>query len=269
MIRCILSLLLILLLPSPSPAAGFDFSPYAEMLNNYLSINRQIHNIPVNTIDYARMDLEQSAKGSTWRKMLADLARFDPTSIADRNQRMAFWINVYNIAAIKTILDHWPVDSIRSSKIHWFGYPWKQEIILVGGREYSLYQIEFEQLVEGFRDLRVHLGINCASASCVDLLPEPFSGEKLDDQLRYQGERLAMQRKKGLAINRETGVVKVSKVFDFDKEHFDRWAGGAVNFLLPYTSTEDRAFLQDGEFELEYLDYDWTVNDSGQAAPRP
>lgn len=268
MLRSVLGLMLVLILPTAPLAASFDFAPYAKLLGTYLSVNRQIHGIPANTLDYARLNREQSAKGSDWRLLLAALADFDPQSMTERNERMAFWINVYNIAAIKTILDHWPVDSITSSKIHWLGSPWKRDIILVGGQDYSLYQIEYDQLVEGFRDLRVHLGINCASTSCVDLLPEPYSADKLDAQLQAQGERLARQPQKGLVINRETGVVKISKIFDFDKKHFDRWTNGAVNFLLPYADPGDRAFLQRGDFELDYLDYDWTVNDSGRAPPR-
>jgi len=268
MIRIFLGLMLVLAVPVAVSAASFDFSGYARLLNAYLVPDRIINGIPTNTIDYTRMDEEQAGKGSEWRLLLAALARFDPASITDRDERMAFWLNVYNIAAIKTILDHWPVASIRSSKIHWLGSPWKRKIILVGGREYSLHQVEFEQLIEGFHDLRAHLGINCASASCVDLLPEPFSGERLDSQLQFQGERFARQPQKGLSINRVTGVVMVSKIFDFDQEHFDRWGGGAVNFLRTYASPEDGSYLAGDEFELEYLDYDWTVNDLAKSIAR-
>ncbi len=249
------------LFPS-SAMAAFDFADYQALLDTYLLPDRTIHSIPVNVLDYARMKAEQEQPGSPWRSLLGALAGFDPSQLADRDERMAFWINVYNIAAIKTLLDHYPVDSIRSRKIHWLGLPWKRDVILVGGRPYSLHQIEFDLLVEGFRDLRAHLGINCASVSCADLRPEAYRGEVLDRQLREQGERLAAQVAKGLRIDLRRGLVHVSQIFKFDREHFDAWAGGAIPFLIPYLpSGEERSFLEQGRFDLEYLEYDWTAND--------
>jgi len=257
--------LLTLVCVMPNSAFGFDFSPYGRILDRYLSTGQAIHGIPVNTLDYQAL-AEQAGPGSDWKLLLGTLAAFDPAVLADRDQRMAFWINVYNIAAIKTILDHWPVDSIRSRAIDWLGSPWKDPVIRVGGRDYSLQQIEFDRLVDGFDDLRPHLGINCASTSCVDLRQTPYSGENLDAQLRQQGERLAKQPEKGLKIDRQAGRVAISRIFDFDAGHFKQLAGGAIPFLLNYvTDPADRDYLQQGEYQLELLDYDWTLNDIRRA----
>ncbi|GAB4561683.1 MAG: DUF547 domain-containing protein [Geothermobacteraceae bacterium] len=258
-----LFLALLLLSPPFAEAATFDFSPWGRLLERHLSENREIHAIPANTLDYQALAGEAGQPGGDWQTLLRQLETFNPAAISDRNERMAFWINIYNIAAIKTILDHWPVDSIRSRSINWLKSPWKTEIITVGGRRYSLHQIEFDQLVEGFHDLRAHLGINCASTSCVDLLPVPFSGPELDRQLQQQGERLANQPAKGLAIDMDRRLVRISRIFDFDAEHFDAWAGGGIRFLLPYVrDPKARAFLESGNYRVEFLDYDWTLNDT-------
>lgn len=257
--------LLTLVCVIPNSAFGFDFSPYGRILDRYLSTGQTIHGTPVNTLDYQAL-AEQAGPGSDWKLLLGALAAFEPASLADREQRMAFWINVYNIAAIKTILDHWPVDSIRSRTIDWLGSPWQDNIIRVGGRDYSLQQIEFDQLIDGFNDLRPHLGINCASTSCVDLAKAPYSGADLDRQLQRQGELLVKQPEKGLKIDRQAGRVAISRIFDFDAGHFNRLAGGAIPFLLDYvTEPADRDYLQRGNYDLEFLDYDWTLNDTRQA----
>jgi len=220
-------LLLMLVVASPVLAAGFDFAPNRRILDRHLSIDRKIHGIPVNTLDDQAL-AEQAGPGSDWKLLLGTLAAFDPAVFSDRVQRMAFWINVYNIAAIKTILDHWPVD--------------------------------------GFGELRPHLGINCASTSCVDLRQTPYSGVNLDTQLRQQGERLAKQPEKGLKIDRQAGQVAISRIFDFDAGHFKQLAGGAIPFLLNYvTDPADRDYLQQGEYQLELLGYDWTLNDTRRA----
>lgn len=117
---------------------------------------------------------------------------------------------MYNIAAIKTVVDHYPVDSIRSRKINWLGPPWSGKAITVGGQDYSLEEIEFGKLVERFKDLRVHFGTNCASVSCVDLLPVPFRAETLDRQLEVQGRRFLENQRKGMRIDRKEHKVYLS-----------------------------------------------------------
>lgn len=251
---------LALFFPLAAPAAPFDFSDYGALLERYVTVDRRIDGIAVNLIDYAAMQREQYVEGSDWRRLLQGLERFDPEGLAG-NEGKAFWINVYNIAAIEAILAHYPVESIRSRSIRWLKQPWKKLGIVVGGEFYSLHRIEFEVLIETYRDLRIHFGINCASLSCPDLRPEPYLPEVLDRQLDEQGERFARQRSKGLEVDRQRNVVRVSQIFRFDREHFDAWAGGAIPFLLSFVKEEGmRAYLRQGAFELEYLDYDWSLN---------
>jgi hypothetical protein len=247
--------------PALTRGADFTYVQYETLLKRYVKSNVKINGITINAVDYAALKKDASSPDSPYSKLLRELAAFDPASLASRKEKMAFWINVYNIAAIKTIVDHYPVDSIRSRKVNWLGLPWKQKAITVGNREYSLAEIEFDLLVEGFRDLRVHFGINCASVSCVDLLEEPFRADKLDHQLEAQGKRFLADAKKGMRIDRTENRVHLSQVFKFDKKHFEAYAGGALQFILPYVPEADRKYLQSGKYTVEFLDYDWNAND--------
>lgn len=86
--------------------------------------------------------------------------------------------------------------------------------------------------------------------------------------LQRQGERLARQPAKGLRIDRKKNLVYVSKIFDFDEVQFAFWAGGAIPFLLPdVTNPADRSYLETGRFRLNFLDYNWTLNDTRSADP--
>jgi hypothetical protein len=69
------------------------------------------------------------------------------------------------------------------------------------------------------RDLRVHFGINCASVSCVDLLPVPFRAEALDRQLEELERRFLENQRKGMRIDRKEHKVYLSQVIKFDKEN--------------------------------------------------
>jgi hypothetical protein len=250
-----------LCIPLVAQGADFSYAQYKTLLEQHVKLGMTIDGIAAAVVDYSALATEANKPDAAYSRLLTELAAFDPASLGSPVERMAFWTNVYNIAAIKTIVDHYPVDSIRSWKIQWLGLPWNRKAITVGGREYSLEEIEFDQLVEGFKDLRVHFGVNCASVSCVDLLAEPFRADRLDRQLEEQGKRFLADQKKGMRIDRNKSTVYLSQVFKFDKKHFEAYAGNAVKFILPYVSEADREYLQSGKYDIEYLDYDWNAND--------
>ena len=261
-ISSILALCFITGAPSLAIGADFSYAQYEALLKQYMRPHVTINGISVNALDYSALARDASQPNSSYSLLLKELAAFDTSMLQSREEKMAFWINVYNIAAIKTIVDYYPVDSIRSRKINWLGIPWGRKVITVGGRQYSLEEIEYSKLIEAFKDLRIHFGINCASVSCVDLRTEPYRAVVLFKELEEQGRHFLENSKKGMQIDRAGKTVYLSQIFKFDKKHFDSYAGGAIKFILPYLTEQDREFLRSGKFDVEYLDYDWLANDS-------
>lgn len=252
-------------LPATAAGADFDYTHYETVLKRYLKTGVKIDGIPVNAVDYASLSAEAKRPGSDYQLLLKELAAFNQETMKSREEKIAFWINVYNIGAIKTILDFYPVDSIRSRRINLFGSPWGREVITVGGREYSLGEIENDILLERFKDLRIHFGINCASVSCVNLSLEPYRADSLFKQLEEQGRHFLAGKEKGMFIDRNRNIVYLSQIFKFDKRHFDEIGGGALNFILPYVPPDALETLKKGKFNMEYLDYNWNANDSKNA----
>jgi len=241
--------------------ARFDYSPYGRILDQYSRPGVRIDGLTVTAVDYGALAAASKKPDSDYSLLLKALERFNPDTLEGREEKMAFWINVYNIAAMKMIVDHYPVDSIRSRAINWLGLPWSIKIITVGGREYSLGQIENERLLDAFRDLRIHFAINCASVSCVNLAPKPYRGGTLSRQLDDQGRLFLADPQKGLRLERSGKVIYLSQIFKFDRRRFDGIAGGALGFVAPYLPPADRAFLKQEAVTIEYLDYNWKTND--------
>jgi len=252
---------LLLLVPATAIGGDFNYTRYESLLKRHVRTGMKIDGITVNAIDYAALVRESKNPNSDYSLLLSDLASFNPALLKSKEEKIAFWVNVYNIGAMKTIVDHYPVDSIRSKKINWLGLPWNRKVITVGGREYSLAEIENDVLLDGLKDLRIHFGINCASVSCADLLAVPYRATTLFSQLEEQGRRLMTDRKKGLLIDRDKKTAYLSQIFKFDKRHFDTFGGGALAFIKPYLSAADRAAMETGGLKLDYLEYDWNAND--------
>lgn len=252
-----------------------DFTPFQEILDRYLTPDSVIDTVPVNVLDYARMSRDSREPASPWQRQLAALAEFSPRTLRGREERLAFWINVYNIGAIKMVLDHWPVDSIRAVKIHLLKNPWQKKIIIVGGRSYSLHEIEHDILLGRLREPLAHFAIVCASVSCPDLSPRIYAATpprhrfsammvdpaRLESRLRRQAALFLQNGKKGLKIDRKTATVFFSRIFQFDKKSFPNGARSAVPLIVPLlTDRDDAAYLLAGNYRIAYLDYNWRLN---------
>ena len=102
---------------------------------------------------------------------------------AKRESQLAFWINAYNAVTIRGILREYPTTSIRSHTPRLFGYHiWKDLKLYVGGKPYSLDQIEYEVLRQ-MDEPRIHFATVCASISYPNLLNEAYVPGELEIQL--------------------------------------------------------------------------------------
>jgi len=220
----------------------------------------QIENYSVSAVDYKGIYREKDNNESTYRKIISSLETFDPKTLSQRDEKIAFWINAYNIGAIKMIIDHYPVESIRSRKISWIKNPWDREIITIGGKKYSLKEIEHGILLGKYSEPMAHFAIVCASLSCPDLSKKVYRGEELKDRLIIQAQNFLLNKAKGLKIDREKKVVYFSQIFKFDKKSFPDATESAVPFIIRFIDKEDRKYLAQGNFKHKYLEYDWSLN---------
>lgn len=189
---------------------------------------------------------------------LARVAAADLASL-DADHLMALLINAYNALTIRSILDHWPVDSIRD-----IDGVWTDIEHTVGGHELTLDAIEHNLLRPFFQDPRIHFAVNCASASCAPLPPWAYTGEALEEQLEER-TRAFLSAPANVRVEGET--LLLSKYFewygeDFTKEDWEPRADTIPAFVARYTRPEVQRFLEarDGPPAIEFLDYDWSLN---------
>lgn len=255
----ILALFFVLTLAATAHA-DFDYSGYSVFLKAYVKEGKTIDGTKVNAVAYAAIARGRVDAASVYHKLLAQLAGFDPEGLSSPEEKVAFWINAYNIAAIKLVVDNYPVDSIRAMKINFFTIPWNKDVLAVGGKEYSLDAIEHKILEGALHEPRSHFAIVCASVSCPDLSPEPYRADGLDGRLDAAAKAF-INGPKGMRVDRAIGVVRVSKIFDWGKDDFEK-VGGVKKILLWYIDKlDDRAYIKEGRYKLKYLDYDWKLND--------
>ena len=105
---------LMTLLSSPS-AHAFDFSTWDGLLKRYVA-PQTINSVYLNAVDYKKLGKDQA-----WGTLVKNLEKVSLSSLKTREEKLAFWINVYNIMAAKMVLDHYPVDSIKDAGRSFYG----------------------------------------------------------------------------------------------------------------------------------------------------
>lgn len=253
----LLAALAVVLLGARADASGLDLALWGQILERHTQATEDLARVRV---DYAGL---RGPGQADWQRLLDSLASADPDALASRNDRLAFWVNAYNILAIDVVLKAYPLESIRDAG-SFFSPVWKRPAGRVGGRTLSLDAIEHE-IVRPMGDPRTHVALVCASLSCPALLREPWRGESLDAQLDAHLRQWLADPRKGARLDRGSATLHLSKIFDWFDDDFAA-AGGVLAFVTPYLPADDRAWLEarrkeGGRIRLDHFDYDWSLND--------
>ena len=260
--------LLILACATLARAQGFDHSHAAwhALLAKHV---KPFNNGNASAVDYTAIKVEQAA-------LKAYLGTLKAVSEADygkwsRPQRLAFLINAYNAFTVELILSKYhDLESIKDLGSV-FSSPWKKKFFSLLGQERSLDDIEHGMIRApgAFDDPRIHVGVVCASIGCPMLRPEAFTPEKLDAQLDDGMKRFLADGTRN-RHDAASGRLLVSKIFDwYGKEYenghksYDSLKTTFARHAAQLAATpEAQAKVRSGDYKLEFLDYDWKLNDS-------
>lgn len=205
---------------------------------------------------------------------LALMAAVDPDVVnrASREEQLAFWINAYNACMLRLVADNYPIQKsgglfsrIRNAVA---GRPansvWQIPDVFstkhctIAGEDRSQDDIE-HSIIRPMGEPRIHFAVNCAAISCPVLWPEAYVAGRLDEQLDRAVRRL-VESPEHFAV--EGSTIRLNKVLDWFKDDFGG-TEGLRTFFAPYLSDEAAALIVDPSSDIDFFDYDWTLNDTG------
>ena len=178
-----------------------------------------------------------------------------------RDEQKAFWINLYNAVTVRTVLEHYPVRSIREIDISpgmFTAGPWGKKMVSIEGVDLSLDDIEHRILRPIWQDNRIHYAVNCASLGCPDLWPVVFTPENMEANLDRAATKF-INSPRGVFI--EGGRMRVSKIYEWYDEDFGGSDEGVVEHLLKYAR---KPLVREINRRLGSIktDYEWDLNDA-------
>ena len=208
---------------------------WASLLEKYVDVMGNINYSGIKD-DIAKLDA-----------YLAKMAQNSPANNWTKNEKLAYYINLYNAATVKLIVDHYPVKSIKDIPNRW-----KKKWIKVGSETTSLNDIEHEVLRK-MNEPRIHFAINCASYSCPKLLNVPFTPQSMERLLT----KTAVDFVNDKTRNRfGDGFAQLSRIFKWYKGDFTE-NGKLLDYINQYL---DNPIGKNSK--IEYLDYDWSLNEA-------
>jgi hypothetical protein len=242
-IRSLLLLILLSVANMQAYAAEPNWQPYAELLNKYV-VSKPHEKGTLHWVNYS-----QIKNDALFQKVVSTIENYPIAKLESQPEKLAFYINAYNILAIKMVVDHWPLKSIKKIS-SLFNPVWQQSAGKIGGQTVSLQFLE-DEIIRTMGEPRVHFALNCASISCPNLRREPYTASELNQQLQEQTLQFLNDPYKGLKMGKNR--IRVSKIFKWFEDDFEK-SGGVDNFIAQYRdefkNTDIRANIR----------YNWTVN---------
>jgi len=257
--------------PKPHPAVSFH-NKCANILGNYVD-------------DKGMVDYKTLKRNRLALKTLLD--EFDNLDTNEYNSwpkedKIAFWLNAYNIQMLKIITTNYPIKSSRIRRVFWpptsirhIRGIWDKYKFIVMDEEFTLAEIEQRFFRKGFDKPRVFLAISHASLSSPPLRNEPYCGRKLHEQLDDQAKNF-LSSSLAFRIDREKQRVYLSAIFQStwygnefiskygtDKKFKDQapTVRAVLNFVTNYISEQDVSFLEVENYSVKYINYDWRLNE--------
>lgn len=240
--------------PAQDRLNAYSDEPYAAVLDaavvegnvNYAAITPQLEdqlNIYLNAV--ARFGPEQT-----------------PEQFPTVDAELAYYLNAYNALMLKLWLDKGARDADRDDHVQWltwFTLPqWK-----VDGNSMNLHHLEQRLIRPRYEEPRIHAALVCGAVDCPPLRDEPYTSEKLEQQLSDQMNTwLTDPSNDGLQI-RDDGKVYLSAIFGWYRDDF-RATGGLDAMLSRYLPDEDprksQALDAAKNNRLNFMSYDWSIN---------
>ncbi|MEG4943016.1 DUF547 domain-containing protein [Microcoleus sp. F4-D5] len=227
-----------------------DFTIWDELLQRYVD--------DLGRVNYRRWKAEAADVLRGWLESLADV---DLADFTDADARLALWLNAYNAIAISQVLEVYPIASIRPKVLgipNWLSFLdfFTRSNTIVGGKKYSLNQIEHAILRPEFAEPRIHFALVCASVGCPLLRRGAYFPESVRTQLEADAIRFIHNPDK-VRYDAQKKTLYLSKIFKWYGEDFVKAAGSVAEYVGGYLGPE--AAVGDG-WAIVFLPYDWNLN---------
>ena len=210
-----------------------------------------------NRVLYHSFTEEHSQFLKAYKEGLERLSNRRPLREMNKDEQLAFWLNLYNVTVLDRVADEYPIQKLKSLRQSKRQTPfWGQKTVTVEGVSLSLVDIE-QILFRNWDDPRVIYGLYQGSIGGPSLPNIAFTAENVWTLLNNNALEF---------VNSNRGVrakgansAEVSKMYDWALEAFGNSDHAIISHIIKYAD----AFHGDmtGLSSIKPKYYDWNIAD--------
>jgi len=259
--------------PNAAGSAASFHKKCAPILKTFVNAN--------GTVNYNGL----TRKKPNLKALLDEFNKLDPNVYESwsRENKIAFWINAYNIKMLDIIVNNYPIKPLSrfhsaiwgAKSVRHIQGKWTKFKLLVMDEAFTLLEIDKRFFRNEFDEPRVFFALTRASLSSPTLRNEPYSADMLDKQLDDQAKKF-FSSPLAFRIDKKKGRVYLSALFQkteygkmfVTKYGIDRKFKGkepetraVLNFITNFVSEDVKSYLELGNYTVQFMGYKWTIND--------
>jgi hypothetical protein len=236
---------------NPLSSVTIDHSDWQAFLDKRVQTNEE----NINLVDYNHLTDADYALLQQYNEKMSkiDIAQYN------RNEQLAFWINLYNALTVQVISDYYPIGSIEEINISpgLFSIgPWGKKLVTINNIPLSLDEIQNRIIRPIWNDQRALYAVNNGSIGAANLSKQAYRGSTINEALNEAAFGY-INSLRGVQVIE--GVLIVSKIYDWYNEDF----GGSKQDVITHLKQFAKEPLQSQLKHVNNIDnyvYNWHLN---------
>lgn len=239
------------LLNNPLSTQQIDHHLWGEFLHDNMLLKKD----GINRLKYNSMSVADKKKLDRYIKYLSsiDIVQYN------RQEQLAYWLNLYNALTVKTIIEYYPVRSIKDVNISpgLFSIgPWGAQLVEIQGYPLTLDDINNKIIRAIWNDQRTHYALNNGSLGAPNLQITPYTGLNIEEQLNNAATQYINSLR---GVQMIEGSLIVSKLYKWYIEDFGGDEKDVIQHLEFFAKEPLKSQLKHVNSIDSYI-YNWHLN---------
>jgi hypothetical protein len=209
--------------PLPGPAEPAAYGPFShEPWDRFL----KKHVGEDGFVDYAGAAADPADLASYLLSVSEASPDSHPARFPSQADQLGYWLNAYNAWVVATVLEYYPIASVRDVPSPPAVVPGEARFFLgqrvdIGGRRISLLRLEQGIILRRFDDPRLHFALVSATRGAPRLSRDAYIPGLLNTQLDAAAYRFVAEDRNVYVAGSEE--LQLSQIFRWYRRNFTRW----------------------------------------------
>lgn len=236
---------------NPLSTKTISHATWDDFLKRHVLSNEE----DIHLINYASLSHDDL---TTIKRYIAEMKQIDIDQY-NRQEQLAYWINLYNALTIQTVASYYPVGDIQEINISpglFSNGPWGGTLVYIKNTPLSLDDINNRIIRPIWNDSRTHYALTDATMGAPNLSNRAYQGSSIDQQLN---EAAATYVNSLRGVQLVDGKLIISKIYEWYEEDFGASKQNVITHLSQFATGRLAKQLRQTHTVDSYM-YNWHIN---------